>query len=357
MNDTSCPAVPGYKHNGDCNLICKPTEWTDIVTFFLGNYAAHAATVIGRPGQSTLASVLNIFIAVCLPGAGVLAGIQAIASRAVLASTELKKATRAGALCIVVKGDSRREEKAGGYEGLRRAIPLQEAARSSRDLDLERQPDEINSPTLDKLREELRSKGVSERYSLDGAVGRISTITEAKVLRSHAFALEPIGTLPMLFRSMDSQTNLEGLYMTLQMGTVSFLLAAVPIVIVGAISGFKSGSSSTAQRIWTLIWLLMGPPVGVGYGILIVPLIESRPALWRMLTTRSENQISGEVSAANGRTNRQTAMMDDTTVFRVYNVMFAVLFVSMFVYTIPAFGGFVMVGVMLKQYGTCVKAN
>jgi hypothetical protein len=36
---------PGTSNHGDPNLICTPVSWIDIITFFLGNYVAHAATV------------------------------------------------------------------------------------------------------------------------------------------------------------------------------------------------------------------------------------------------------------------------------------------------------------------------
>lgn len=160
-NETNCPiAVPGYKHNGDCNLICKPTEWTDILTFFLGNYAAHAATIIGRPGQSDLTSVLSILIAVCLPGAGVLTGIHAIASLAVLAPTELTKAVRAGALCIVVKGDNGFKKKSARQNTENRSVV--EGTSFRRGEVLERQPDEgtqvFQSRTQDEKLSNIRNR-------------------------------------------------------------------------------------------------------------------------------------------------------------------------------------------------------
>ncbi|PHH90574.1 hypothetical protein CDD83_3261 [Cordyceps sp. RAO-2017] len=101
MNDTNCPVqIPNFTHNGDCNLICKPADWKDLLVFFLGNYGAHAATVIGRPGQSSLTRAFSLVLALFFPGAGVLTGITAIASLALFAPTELTKAARAGALCI-----------------------------------------------------------------------------------------------------------------------------------------------------------------------------------------------------------------------------------------------------------------
>lgn len=106
MEDASCPIqVPGFTHHGDCSLMCKPAEWKDIMVFFLGNYVSHAATVIGRPGQSSLSWAVSILLALCFPGAGVLVAVHAVSSLACFAPTELTKAARAGALCLIFKPD------------------------------------------------------------------------------------------------------------------------------------------------------------------------------------------------------------------------------------------------------------
>lgn len=136
MNDTECPVqIPGFTHNGDCNLLCKSTEWKDIVTFFLGNYGAHVATVVGRPGQSSLSWMFSLLLALCFPGAGVLTGLQAITSMALFAPTELTKAARAGALCIVVKVDQKpnggeRDLEASG-QGVNGSLPSGQKAPSN----------------------------------------------------------------------------------------------------------------------------------------------------------------------------------------------------------------------------------
>jgi hypothetical protein len=83
--------------------LCKSASAKDILLFFVGNYAAHAGTVISRPGQSTLMTIVTLVAAVILPGTGVFTGVMAMMSLAFFAPTELTKAARAGALCIVVK--------------------------------------------------------------------------------------------------------------------------------------------------------------------------------------------------------------------------------------------------------------
>lgn len=93
----------GTSNHGNANLICTPSTWTDIATFFLANFVAHAATVKSVPGESGLPALLALVLALLLPAMGVRRGLSAIYQRAVLADTPLKTAARAGALCIVVR--------------------------------------------------------------------------------------------------------------------------------------------------------------------------------------------------------------------------------------------------------------
>lgn len=95
----SIPSTPRFHSHCDCSLLCKPASAKDVLLFFAANYAAHAGTVISRPGQSTLTTLVT-------PGTGVFTGILALTSLAWFAPTELTKAASAGALCIVVKTDN-----------------------------------------------------------------------------------------------------------------------------------------------------------------------------------------------------------------------------------------------------------
>lgn len=90
----------------DSNLLCGPAEWPDITIFFLGNYVAHAATVLTLPGESPLGAAFVVISALFSPTSGVVRGMKAIFSFAVFAKTNLQRAARAGALSIVVE-DSR----------------------------------------------------------------------------------------------------------------------------------------------------------------------------------------------------------------------------------------------------------
>ncbi|MCJ1331662.1 hypothetical protein MMC10_008353 [Thelotrema lepadinum] len=39
----------GTSTHGDANLICTPTQWTDVLLFLLANYVAHVLTIVSRP--------------------------------------------------------------------------------------------------------------------------------------------------------------------------------------------------------------------------------------------------------------------------------------------------------------------
>lgn len=103
---SSITLPPTFTNHGNPNLICQPAKWTDLLTFFVVNYFAHAATVIIKPGCSTLEKVYIIFFALILPGAGAYKALLTIAHGVLgWSDGELKRAARAGALCMMVEMD------------------------------------------------------------------------------------------------------------------------------------------------------------------------------------------------------------------------------------------------------------
>jgi hypothetical protein len=105
LSSSTVTLPPGASNHGNPNLVCVPTKWTDIAVFFLGNYLAHAATVIGQPGASFLDTTLDGIKALLIPVSGVNRGLNALFSRAIFASNDLQTAARAGALCEVIVVD------------------------------------------------------------------------------------------------------------------------------------------------------------------------------------------------------------------------------------------------------------
>jgi hypothetical protein len=88
---------PDASNHGDRDLLCTPPKWTDIAVFFLGNYLAHAATIVTSPGESPLSVAVATVYALLFPIAGVVRGLNAIMSLAIWGKNDLKKAARAGA--------------------------------------------------------------------------------------------------------------------------------------------------------------------------------------------------------------------------------------------------------------------
>lgn len=104
FNDTGGVILPpGTSNHDDPNLICFPAKWSDVAIFFLGNYVAHAATLVSEPGAPALLSFKDIFTALFFPVNGINRGFRAIFSFAKFAATDLQTAARAGALCRVVR--------------------------------------------------------------------------------------------------------------------------------------------------------------------------------------------------------------------------------------------------------------
>jgi hypothetical protein len=69
----------------------------------LGNFAAHAGTVVTYPGEPLLSSIVAIVSALAFPASGIVRGVTAIVRHAALVSDPLQQAAQAGALCMVVR--------------------------------------------------------------------------------------------------------------------------------------------------------------------------------------------------------------------------------------------------------------
>lgn len=93
---------PGTSNHGDSKLICVPAKWSDIVTFYLGNYIAHVVTIISHPGASTMETIVAVISTLLLPGAGIFRALRAIFSKSRFAEDDLRAAARAGALCTLI---------------------------------------------------------------------------------------------------------------------------------------------------------------------------------------------------------------------------------------------------------------
>ncbi|CAL5871086.1 uncharacterized protein PFLUO_LOCUS5332 [Penicillium psychrofluorescens] len=100
---TTVTLPPGVTYNPDTHLFCAPTKWTDVATFFLGNYISHAATVITFPGEPWQVVALNMLLAIVFPGMGAARGLLAIIRHAALCKDPIQRALRSRAMCMVVR--------------------------------------------------------------------------------------------------------------------------------------------------------------------------------------------------------------------------------------------------------------
>jgi hypothetical protein len=121
---------------------------------------------------------------------------------------------------------------------------------------------------------------------------------------------------------------LNTLYIIFKIFALAALAAAVPVAIVAGFSRFRRGSSTYAQRVWTMSWLTFGILSGVDM---------------RGLSNLLENRVYiNRVSRAGiGRYPRALYL--------------ALVCFSSICYSIPAVGGFVVVGQMISQYGVCTS--
>jgi hypothetical protein len=107
----------GASDHGDPKLLCLPTKWTDIAIFFIGNYIAHAATVLQDPGSSHQESMMVAIWALLVPPTGMIRGLKAIVVGSTFGKTDLEIAARASALCMVIstedQGQTRSELNLG----------------------------------------------------------------------------------------------------------------------------------------------------------------------------------------------------------------------------------------------------
>lgn len=96
----------GTTQHGNSRILSPPTTWISIAKFFLGNFVAHIATVKSVPGEKLPVTACNLILAFLFPTSGLMRGLNAIARGARFGKTELDKACRAGALCVVVRNSA-----------------------------------------------------------------------------------------------------------------------------------------------------------------------------------------------------------------------------------------------------------
>ena len=103
---------------------------------------------------------------------------------------------------------------------------------------------------------------------------------------------------------------------------ITLLVSIVLLVIVRVISRFDPGTSTTAQRAWTMTWLVFGIFVGPVYSF---------------FSTFNRDDI-----------NDTQHHPPSTLAFSLGSVL---------LFAAPAIGGLVVVGQMLVAYGNCIRIS
>ncbi|KAJ7128528.1 hypothetical protein C8R44DRAFT_979201 [Mycena epipterygia] len=144
---------------------------------------------------------------------------------------------------------------------------------------------------------------------------------------------------PPLFRfkfdSLLPSTSVDEI--STEMGIYFVLTAAIIInlVVVGILAflsdGFSAGDSTKSQRGWTMSWFAFGSVAGVSLALISV--------------LRSSTQPSDQLLID----------MIQRTTHKLLSADRISLVAGLFVYAFPAIGGFVVVGQMIREYGTCTR--
>ncbi|PMD28625.1 hypothetical protein NA56DRAFT_683959 [Hyaloscypha hepaticicola] len=154
----------------------------------------------------------------------------------------------------------------------------------------------------------------------DGVVGKLAADSDNSVRRQDDESAVTRGQRPDITRV----APLLSLFLSLLVGLLKTCIAgAVPLAIIGGLSGFRTGSSSTYhQRVWTMTWLGFGIFAGGG----------------GFKMERVENRQFFNI--------RRRRFAED---FRIV--------MATFLYAAPAIGGFVVVGQMILESGVCIEVG
>jgi hypothetical protein len=117
------------------DLLCTPTRWTDILIFYLANYAAHAITTRSLPSERNSSAAMTVMTALFFPAAGAFRGILGIVSLEIFRSSDLEKAVRAGALCMVTRTPEWKPRAGDELDNTILRLPLLESSSKNRNID------------------------------------------------------------------------------------------------------------------------------------------------------------------------------------------------------------------------------
>ncbi|RPB07008.1 hypothetical protein P167DRAFT_579757 [Morchella conica CCBAS932] len=84
------------------DVVCRPADWKDVLSFFLVNYSLHALTVITNPGSGVVITVCSCLTAILFPFRGFVIAVAYLSDLAISGGNSLEQAKLADALVMVV---------------------------------------------------------------------------------------------------------------------------------------------------------------------------------------------------------------------------------------------------------------
>lgn len=88
--------IPGIRGQ----IVCRPSDWVDVLKFFVFNYGLHVLTIVTIPGGKAVPYIIRSLGALLLPFSGTFTALDVIHRFARGQSGDLATAHRAGALCM-----------------------------------------------------------------------------------------------------------------------------------------------------------------------------------------------------------------------------------------------------------------
>jgi hypothetical protein len=78
LRNITISAPEGTSDHGDPALLCTPAKWSDVITFILANYVAHAGTVNPYPGEHSASVFVAMILAIIFPSSGIARGLTSV---------------------------------------------------------------------------------------------------------------------------------------------------------------------------------------------------------------------------------------------------------------------------------------
>lgn len=196
----------------------------------------------------------------------------------------------------------------------------------------------VESSGLDELRQTLAALpgDLPPQFGVSGTIGRLSPRSEEDLERWYTTNYHRRDSMKEAGGVVHCVRPPRGRLLYIVYIFFTLVCAMVPIGIVGGLSGFQRGESATYQRVWTMLWLSLGLWVGSAPR----PIAESMGAL--LGDRESTVEVMERLQSSSKRLGPRGSWV----------LLDFVMFSSL---ATGAVGGSVVVGKMLREYGTCVS--